>query len=142
MNTAENLYDFRDELSNKNEENKLFIAIGGRSFKMVIAKPFTSFSPIGYVINTNPKHFWSNVKSIHFNQCDELVESVMKKYISEKEKAKRRTAWAKAVSSSYFEGVSPTVTMNLIANRFINGEIDIKDAVNQMMQHLNSTEMA
>lgn len=143
MNTAENLYDFRYDISNKNEENKPFIDgfKAGSAVYVVVAKTFKSSFQRRYEINTNPVCFRGILTDIHLNQSNELV-SDMKRIISEKEKAKRRTAWAKAVSSSYFEGVSPTVTMNLIANRFINGEIDIKDAVNQMMQHLNSTEMA
>lgn len=62
--------------------------------------------------------------------------SNMKITISENEK--RKVAWRKATSSSYFEGIAPTDTMNLIANRVINGEFDIKQAVNQMMQHLDN----
>jgi hypothetical protein len=60
----------------------------------------------------------------------------MKITISEKEK--RKVAWLKATSSSYFEGITPTDAMNLIANRFISGEFDINGAVNQMMQHLDN----
>lgn len=63
----------------------------------------------------------------------------MKIMISDIEKEKRKLAWQKAVSSSYFEGIYPTLTMNSIANKFIDGEYDISLAVKLMIQHLDKS---
>lgn len=61
----------------------------------------------------------------------------MKVTISNVEKEKRKLAWLKATSNSYFEGIQPTPTMSSIAKKFINGEYDINLAVKAMMQHLD-----
>lgn len=64
----------------------------------------------------------------------------MKIMISDIEKEKRKLAWSKATSSSYFEGIRPTSTMNSIANKFIEGEYDIRLAVKLMMLHLDNLD--
>lgn len=56
--------------------------------------------------------------------------------ILEGEKEKRKKAWAKAISNFYLSGVHPTPAMNLIANRFINIEIDLQESVMLMIKTL------
>ena len=64
----------------------------------------------------------------------------MKIMISDIEKERRKLAWLKATSSSFFEGIRPTSMMNSIANKFIKGEYDISLAVTLMIQDLENSD--